>query len=565
MVREKICGYCRVSTKDKEQLSSFENQMSYFQREFGESDNYELVELYSDCGRSGTSLKRPGFDKMIADAGIDKSKMDGDLYLVTGKPKFTRILVKNTSRFARNVSADMLIKTLMHNGVHIDFIDTNLSTERAADIIVVQMLQVLDENDSRDKSRKVRFGIEEGIKRGNIHTHGNLYGYKYYPKPENRLEIIEEEAEVIRLIFDLYVNYNMGVHRIRQHLIEHGMFARSGKPFSERGLRVMIQNETYSGRAVRKKFTNGLIFNKHATKETGQAIIFETDKIPAIISIETFEKAQAVLESRVQHSTQKGIHKGKTLFAGKIICGCCGSTYYASSSDYIKSAGGRVRSYACSKKRTMHKDKDGNRVMLCNNCNVSETALNEFVYGISYVSSIYEKASFGSLALYSLSVALLSRINKQDVKAINELKQQLELVQEKKKKLLGLYLENSFSKEQLDAYLEPLDAEQIELGAKINSLSKSNDEIYADIKEIEESVSYLNTIKDKAEREIESGQFTATKEEIVADIEYITVREDGKLAVRYKAFEEIERLLDKHRHFIPIEKQIEFGIARKVS
>ncbi len=70
----------------------------------------------------------------------------------------------------------------------------------------------------------------------------------------------------------------------------------------------------------------------------------------------------------------------------------------------------------------MHKDKDGNRVMLCNNRNVSETVLNEFVYGISNVSSIYEKASFGSLALYSLSVALLSRINKQDVKAINEFK-----------------------------------------------------------------------------------------------------------------------------------------------
>ncbi len=49
--------------------------------------------------------------------------------------------------------------------MHIDFIDTGLSTERAADIIVVQMLQVLDENDSRDKSRKVLFGIEEGIKR----------------------------------------------------------------------------------------------------------------------------------------------------------------------------------------------------------------------------------------------------------------------------------------------------------------------------------------------------------------------------------------------------------------
>ena len=565
MIREKICAYCRVSTKDKEQLSSFENQISYFEREFGGNDKYEFVELYPDYGRSGTSLKRPGFDKMIADAGIDKSKMDGDLYLITGKPKFNRILVKNTSRFARNVSADMLLKTLTKNGVYVDFIDTGLSTERAADIMTLQVLQVLDENESRDKSRKVLFGIEEGIKRGNIHTHGNLYGYKYYPKPENRLEIIEEEAEVIRLIYDLYVNHNMGVHRIRQHLIEHGMFARSGKPFSERGLRIMIQNETYSGRAVRKKFTNGLVFNKHATKETGQAIIFETDKIPAIISIETFEKAQKVLESRVQHSTQKGIHRGKTLFAGKIICGCCGSTYYASSSDNIKSAGGRVRSYACKLKRTMNRDKDGNRVMLCNNPNVSETALNQFIYGSSYAYNIWEKAEFGALALTSLTVALMTRINKQDIKSINELKQQLESAQEKKNKLLELYLDNSFTKQQLDARLEPLNAEEKELGLKIKALSKTNDEIYSDIAEIEETISYLNTVREKTSRELETGKFTATKEEILADIDHITVGEDGKLSVRYKAFEEIERLMDKHRHFIPIEKQIQYGIARRVS
>jgi site-specific DNA recombinase len=149
MNREKICAYCRVSTKDKEQLSSFDNQMSYFQREFGGNETYELVRLYADCGRSGTSLKRPDFDKMIADAGIDKSKMDGDLFLITGKPKFTRILVKNTSRFARNVSSDMLLKTLTKNGVYVDFIDTHLSTERAADIMTLQVLQVLDENESR--------------------------------------------------------------------------------------------------------------------------------------------------------------------------------------------------------------------------------------------------------------------------------------------------------------------------------------------------------------------------------------------------------------------------------
>lgn len=565
MNKEKICAYCRVSTKDKEQLSSFDNQMSYFQREFGGNETYELVRLYADCGRSGTSLKRPDFDKMIADAGIDKSKMDGDLFLITGKPKFTRILVKNTSRFARNVSSDMLLKTLTKNGVYVDFIDTHLSTERAADIMTLQVLQVLDENESRDKSRKVLFGIEEGIKRGNIHTHGNLYGYKYYPKPENRLEIIEKEAEVVRLIFSLYTDKGYGVHRIRQYLTENGMLARSGKPFSERGLRVMIQNETYSGRAVRKKFTNGLVFDKHTTRETGHAIIFETDKIPAIVDMEIFEKAQRVLESKVQHTTQKGIYTGKTQFAGKLICGCCGSPYYASSSDFIKSAGGRVRNYACKTKRTMQRDEDGNRVMLCNNPNVSEVTLNQFIQGSSYAFHIWKKAEFGILALNSLTAALMCQINKQDIKAVSDLREKLADIQGKKEKLLGLYLESTFTKEQLDTHLQPLTAEETELGLRIKSLSKTNDEIKADIQEIEDTISYLQTIKEKTDRELKAMQFTASKEEILADIDHITVMPDGQLSVRYKAFEEIERLLEKHRHFIPAEKFEELKKARRVS
>ena len=239
-----IASYCRVSTKDKEQLNSLENQISYFTREFGESDDYELVELYYDAGRSGTSLMRPNFDRMILDAGIDKSQIDGDCFKIIGAPKFNRILTKNTSRFARNVSVDMLLKSLAKNEVYVDYVDIGLSTERSGDMFTLQVLQAADENESRDKSRKVQFGIEEGIKRGNIHSHGKLYGYKYYPKPENRLEIIESEAEVIREMFDLYANQGLGFHRIRKHFMAQGIKSRSGKDFSDRGIRLMIQNET---------------------------------------------------------------------------------------------------------------------------------------------------------------------------------------------------------------------------------------------------------------------------------------------------------------------------------
>lgn len=555
MARTKVCAYCRISTKEEDQVSSLENQIAYFRREIdkdGRYSEFEFVELYADKGRSGTSLKRPAFDRMIADAGIDKSQIDGDLFRTTGKPKFNRILVKNTSRFARNVSADMLLKTLRKNGVYVDFVDTGLSTERDADIMVVQMLQVLDENESRDKSRKVLFGIQEGIKRGNIHTHGNLYGYRYYAKPANRLEIIEEEAEVVRLIFDLYANKNMGVHRIRQHLIDNGIFARSGKPFSERGLRVMIQNEHYSGRAVRRKFTNGLIFEKHPTKETGEAIIFDTDKVPAIVDIETFEKAQRVLESKVQHATQKGIYRGKTDYAGKIICGCCGAPYYASSSDIIKSAGGRVRSYACKTKRTMHKDADGNRVMLCTNRNVSERELDSLLTSSLYTRNINFRLRDGIKELEGIKKALENRINRQSAEEVSTLQEQLAEIQRQKEKLLDLFMSDMFSKAQLEERVAPLKAEEEALTATIKKLSRTNEEIQADIAEVVETLDYLKAQRNAIQLEVKEGTVATklSREEILADLECVIVQPDGKLQFKLKGIEGISAMVAKHRYLI---------------
>lgn len=552
MARTKVCAYCRVSTKEEEQFSSFQNQISYFEREFGNHEDYELVEIYRDRGKSGTSLTRPGFDKMIADAGVDKTQVDGDLFRIVGKPKFNRILVKNTSRFARNVSVDMLLKTLRKNGVYVDYVDLKKTTENAEDMLYIQMFATIDEEESRNKSTRVLFGIQEGIKRGNIHSHGNLYGYRYYAKPANRLEIIEEEAEVVRLIFDLYANKNMGVHRIRQHLIDNGIFARSGKPFSERGLRVMIQNEHYSGRAVRHKFTNGLIFDKHPTKETGEAVIFDTDKVPAIVDIETFEKAQRVLESKVQHTTQKGIYRGKTDYAGKIICGCCGAPYYASSSDIIKSAGGRVRSYACKTKRTMHKDENGNRVMLCTNRNVSERELDSFLSSSTYTRNLWFRLRDGIKELEGIKEALENRINRQRAEEVSALQEQLAEIQRQKEKLLDLFMSDMFSKAQLEERVAPLKAEEEALTATIKKLSRTNEEIQADIAEVVETLDYLKAQREAIRLELKEGTVATklSREEILADLECVIVQPDGKLQFKLKGIEGISAMVAKHRYLI---------------
>ena len=85
----------------------------------------------------------------------------------------------------------------------------------------------------------------------------------------------------------------------------------------------------------------------------------------------------------------QGIYTGKTDFAGKLVCGCCGAHYFSSGSDYIKSAGGRVRTYACKTKRTMKRDKDGNRVMLCNNPNVSKPTINRMLQSRAFGNSLF--------------------------------------------------------------------------------------------------------------------------------------------------------------------------------
>ena len=542
--RVKVCAYCRVSTKEDEQLDSYNNQIRFFQREFGEREGYELVEIYRDRGTSGTKLSRPGFDKMILDAGIDKCHIDGDLFRIVSKPKFNRILVKNASRFARNVSADMLLKTLHKNGVYVDFVDTNLSTEDDANIAMVQMLQVWSENESRDKSRKVLFGIQEGIKQGNIHSHNGIYGYKYHPKPENRLEVREDEAEVVRLIFDLYANKNMGVQRISDYLAEHGIFTRQGKPFSGRTLLIMLRNETYTGRGVRKKFTTGLVFGKHPVRETGSAVIFETDKVPAIVDMATFEKAQSVLESKVQHQERKGIYTGKTDFAGKLICGCCGAHYLSSGSDYIKSAGGRVRTYACKIKRTMKRDKDGNRVMLCNNPNVSETTINRMLQSRAFGNSLFIRYHSGIEELEGIKAALEGQIDKQTADEVNYMQEQLAEITTQKDKLLDLYLSELFSKEQLDEKAAPLKAEEERLQYAIKQLSRSNEEIQADIAAVDEAIEYL-----QEQRELWRKEFkTISREEKIAGLESIIVNPDGTLTFKHKGIEEVDRLLEKHQY-----------------
>jgi DNA invertase Pin-like site-specific DNA recombinase len=554
-----IAAYCRVSTKEQEQLTSFEHQQIYFNKEFGDHASYELYRVYGDIGRSGTKLSRPQFDEMIKDAGIDKSRVENDLFVITGAPKFNRIKVRNTSRFARNVSVDMLIKTLAKNGVYVDFVDTNLSTERASDSVTLGVLQLLDQNESLDKSRKVSFGMRVGADKGNILCTNRIYGYKYLPQPDNRLEIIPEEAEVVKMMFELYLQ-GVGAYRISNTLTKQGIFTREGKPFAECTIRSILSNEKYCGLVTRMKYDTGVVFAKHSKKirDKGEWIVFEDkNKMPPIISKETFDRAQEVKENRTEHKIQKGKNHGSTDYAQKIVCGCCGRQYRATCTTVRK--GKRTRYYACVQKRKMVFNDNGERVFLCKNPNVSEPQLDEALncdnYGFLLCNNILGAVMF----LEKIQATLEYNIRNTDTSHMDVLKTTLTDTEGKIRRLLQLVVSGTVDDTYVNETAAPLQKQATELREQINALEKPLVQKQGDIADIQDTIVRLKKRCDEVyDLERDTAVAERTRKEILADVKHIVVDSNGGLAFIFNSFDDVYELIAKHKYVLPRDIQRDF-------
>jgi DNA invertase Pin-like site-specific DNA recombinase len=513
-----VCAYCRVSTDSKDQENSLENQKSFFERELNKDSNYKLVGLYADKGISGTSLsKREQFNQMLYDAGIDivshtlnksdkrSNRMEYTYHITDREPKFKYILTKNTSRFARNIEVVSIIRKLKEKGVYIIFMDISKSTENDADEMLLQMLLTIDENDSRDKSRKVRFGIQEGANKGIISSHSNIFGYTYI-KEENRLVAIEHEAEIIRGIFEMYAS-GIGIRRILKYLRENDIKTRAGKDFCKSSISRILENEKYAGINARLKYDSGVIFvNKQSPKKRPKEewIINKSDRIEAIISEELFNNCQNIRESKVGSITQRGQYKGVSEFAGLIKCSCCGN-------NYIKMIDKGRTFYKCSLKKS-------HGLTSCANANVNLTELDDLleIYRIEkYKNTIL---NLKNMAVRKLSI-IMDRIEDSfDTNAEQEvlqLKEKLDSVKKRKERLLDLYLDDTYDKETLDIKNGELLREEDEITNQINELSKDNFEKMKDIEIISNNIEYIESLPLKDEY---------TRDEVMSFINFIEVR-----------------------------------------
>lgn len=493
-----VSSYCRVSTDSDDQNNSFENQKSYFEREI-EKHGHKLYRVYADRGLTGTKMNnRPEFNEMLFDAGIDikiinSNPEDGrkqflhTIYDVSERePKFQEIWIKNTSRFARNTLSSEIIDKLRQKNVNVYFLEQNINTKDISQDFILKLFQNFDENDSRDKSSKVRFGNIESAKKGRIRTSGKLFGYRYI-QSENRLEIIPDEARIIQYIFNLYAK-NEGIRRITNALNDENMFTRQGKSFCKSAIQRILSNEKYCGLDNALKFDTGSVFNKNSypiVKENYE--LKETNKIPPIVSKDLFFQCKKIMEGKINHENQKGIYKGLSKYSNMIFCGKCGSVFHSNRD------GDRIF-YKCSNKKY-------HGLQACDNSNISENDIDNYVEKsvLNGFKNIlyYQKQRVFELAFRKL-FELVKTYNSDNSEEAGNMKIQIEA---KKDELKNYYKQMALSSSQSDILQELIDDASTQINAlqgKYNEITIPNQSIIEQIKNVVSYVKHISAMPIKS-------------------------------------------------------------------
>ena len=249
--KKRVAAYCRVSTDQEEQLSSYEAQVNYYTNYIEKNPDYELAGIYADEGITGTTTKkREQFNRMIKDCNAGKIDM---------------IITKSISRFARN-TLDCLnfVRQLKDLGVGVMFEKENIFTLDGKGEVLLSILSSLAQDESRSISENSTWGIRRRFEQGKLHiNHTKFLGYD---KDKNgNLVVNEKQAKIVRRIYKEFLD-GKGANRIARDLELSGVPNWNGKAkWYEGSIRKMLTNEKYKGDALlQKTYTVDFLSKKRA-------------------------------------------------------------------------------------------------------------------------------------------------------------------------------------------------------------------------------------------------------------------------------------------------------------
>ena len=274
--KKRMAAYCRVSTDQAEQLSSYEAQVNFYTGFINNHPDYEMAGVYADEGISGTNTKkREQFNKMIEDCKAGKIDI---------------IITKSISRFARN-TLDCLnyVRLLKDLGIGVIFEKENINTLDSKGEVLLSILSSLAQDESRSISENSTWGIRRRFEQGKVHVnHTKFLGYD---KDENgELVINEKQAKIIRRIYAEYLD-GKGTNRIAKDLERDKVPKWDGTfKWYESSIRKMLSNEKYKGDALlQKTYTVDFLSKKRAENDGDVPQYYVENSHPAIIDKDTWE------------------------------------------------------------------------------------------------------------------------------------------------------------------------------------------------------------------------------------------------------------------------------------
>ena len=416
----RVAYYARVSTDFMEQLNSLENQKKYFTEYIGDMPNWEFAGGYIDEGISGvTTKKREKFNEMIDDA-------------LSGL--FDLIVTKEVSRFARNtLDSIQYTRKLLSNGVAVYFQNDNINTLDEDSEFRLTIMASMAQDESRKISSRVRWGHHQAIKNGVVLGNSNIFGYR---KADKRLYIDEEQAEIVRELFELYSTGKYSMKNLETYFYNKGVRNTRGNKLAHSTMANIIKNPKYMGYYVGNKVQVVDMFTKKQRfLPEDEWVIYKDESgevVPAIVSEELWQRANEVLKLRSLDVIQK---QNKTnhnnLLTGKLICAHCGQPFYRK--DTVSRKGTSNSAWRCSGK--IKNGKDSCPAMTIYEKEIVPILLDVFKSGQQNIEEL-------SKLIMRLTEDLLN--TNEGANRIDALNKSIANEQKKKQKLLQLNIDGQF-------------------------------------------------------------------------------------------------------------------------
>lgn len=504
----RVTFYARVSSESDEQLNSLGNQISYYRELIGKNQCWTYVDGYVDEGLSAaTTKRRENFHRMVRDgkAGC-----------------FDLIITKEITRFARNtLDSIQFTRELLNAGVGVFFQNDNINTFDEDSELRLTIMSGIAQDELRKLSSRVKFGHQQAIKNNVVLGNSRIFGYV---KDGGRLVIDEDEAPMVRELFELYATGKYSMKQIEVLFWEKGYRNHNGKKIAHTTMSGMISNPKYKGYYVGNKVkVIDLFTKKQKFLPPEEWVIFKDETgeiVPAIVDEELWEQANRVLKRRSEDvKNRQGICNHANLLTGKLFCTHCGATYYRR--DSKDRAGKKNSKWICSGKIKNGADS-------CPSFAIYEDEIKPVLL------QVFQETEVDAMALVDEYTEMFKALNDKDniTEKIRMLQQQIDLEEKKKGKLLGFNASGDLS-----------DRDFLSMNKTCTeNIARAQQQIYEleqqqlSQEELRKHIETIRRVLHDAAKDAADGVINKEFVDKYIDRIFVTPQEDGSLRLQIKIF-----------------------------